>query len=87
MLIKVELGCGLTLEEIENLREVLRKAAWEALGGHPGKIEGLLKLLLEDKNIIEATQAYHEVGLSEGRKAAKMDRAWYNLLMVLGGSR
>ena len=79
VIVKVELGCGLTRDEIWNLR----KAAKEALGEAS---EGTLNLLLEDKSIHEAACAYEIIRKRRGHKLAKM-ATWQKLLMVMGKAR
>ena len=68
-----------------NMLESLKSATEVALGKDHGISDGRLKLLLDDKNILEATKAY-KVSMEKNDPAAG-GPAWHKLFMLLGKAR
>ena len=76
----------LTRSERMKMLDILKGVAKRALGDNHEISDGTLnQLLLEDKNVLEATKAY-KVGKENDDKAAEM-AAGHNLLMLLGKAR
>ena len=76
----------LTRDERDKMLNILKGVAKAALGDDHEISDGTLnQLLLEDKNILEATKAY-KVGLENNDKAAGL-ASLHNLLMLLGKAR
>ena len=76
----------LTGDERDKMLNTLKAAAETALGDDHEISDGTLnQLLLEDKNILEATKA-HKVGKENDDKAA-VAATGHNLLMLLGKAR
>ena len=68
-----------------NMLESLKSATEVALGKDHGISDGRLKLLLDDKNILEATKAY-KVSMEKNDPVAG-GPAWHKLFMLLGKAR